>query len=205
MLKNFTQQSLLLIDEFGKGTSSIDGVSLLLATVKRILESPATLPPRCTVATHFREIFDDGVLSTFLGSKTGTPLQHVNFLQMKVILNELDSHGITEVTSLFKVIPGKSSSSYGLSCAKKAGASTEILLRAMEITQVFSQHGKEDGLHITKKVKHQEGTKGIGLASLRAQAARCMAELIMTKRNWNECTNDELEKILELLMLYESV
>jgi DNA mismatch repair protein MSH5 len=44
MLHNATPSSLLLIDEFGKGTSLVDGVSLLAAAIKHLLKPSPRLP-----------------------------------------------------------------------------------------------------------------------------------------------------------------
>jgi DNA mismatch repair protein MSH5 len=44
MLHNATPSSLLLIDEFGKGTSLVDGVSLLAAAIKYLLRPTSKLP-----------------------------------------------------------------------------------------------------------------------------------------------------------------
>jgi hypothetical protein len=61
MCRHATPRSLLLIDEFGKGTNCIDGVSLLCATVRYFLKSQN--PPKCIITTHFRELFDYELLS----------------------------------------------------------------------------------------------------------------------------------------------
>ena len=53
-----TTKSLLLIDEFGKGTTPADGVSLMAASLRHLL----TMGVRGLVSTHFHEIFKDGIL-----------------------------------------------------------------------------------------------------------------------------------------------
>jgi DNA mismatch repair protein MSH5 len=55
MLRNSTPKSLLLIDEFGKGTQSSDGVALLAATIS-YLDKLGDACPRTVVATHFHEL-----------------------------------------------------------------------------------------------------------------------------------------------------
>lgn len=63
MLRHATPHSLLLLDEFGKGTACVDGVALLAATIRAILRPPgSTAPARAVLATHFREVFDLGLL-----------------------------------------------------------------------------------------------------------------------------------------------
>ena len=69
MCRHATPSSLLLIDEFGKGTSSVDGVALLAATIRFLLRSARgrvgadAHPPKTVITTHFREVFDYGLLS----------------------------------------------------------------------------------------------------------------------------------------------
>jgi hypothetical protein len=69
MCRHATPASLLLIDEFGKGTSSVDGVALLAATIRFLLRSArgragaVAHPPKTVITTHFREVFDYGLLS----------------------------------------------------------------------------------------------------------------------------------------------
>ena len=66
MLKSCTKKSLLLIDEFGKGTSSKDGPALLASVVCHI----DTMLTKCILTTHFWEIFQLKLLNTCLNVKT---------------------------------------------------------------------------------------------------------------------------------------
>lgn len=50
MLRASTPRSLLLIDEFGKGTSSVDGVALLAATIRHLLRTPERAQAAATAA-----------------------------------------------------------------------------------------------------------------------------------------------------------
>jgi DNA mismatch repair protein MSH5 len=58
MLHHATPRSLLLLDEFGKGTDPEDGAALLGACVEHI----AGLRSLCIATTHFSELFNAGVL-----------------------------------------------------------------------------------------------------------------------------------------------
>lgn len=61
MLRHASSRSLLLIDEFGKGTLAADGVGLLCAALGDLAaRSPAA--PRTLVATHFTEALDPELL-----------------------------------------------------------------------------------------------------------------------------------------------
>ena len=54
MIRESTEKSLLLIDEFGKGTDSTDGMSLLTSTVIHFQKRSRI--PKIVVATHFSEV-----------------------------------------------------------------------------------------------------------------------------------------------------
>ena len=54
-LRYATANSLILLDEFGKGTSSADGISLLASVIRHLLERREC--PRTVISTHFSELF----------------------------------------------------------------------------------------------------------------------------------------------------
>lgn len=56
ILQSATEASLVIVDEFGKGTLSSDGVGLLAAVINHYSRSPAA--PRMFISSHFSELFD---------------------------------------------------------------------------------------------------------------------------------------------------
>lgn len=52
-LNESTSRSLVIIDEFGKGTSETNGLSLLLASLSDFLHRPYNLMPHVIISTHF--------------------------------------------------------------------------------------------------------------------------------------------------------
>ncbi|BBN02988.1 DNA mismatch repair protein MSH5 [Marchantia polymorpha subsp. ruderalis] len=60
MLRHSTSRSLCLIDEFGKGTLTSDGIGLLCATLLEFASRKS--PPKVLACTHFSEIFDENNL-----------------------------------------------------------------------------------------------------------------------------------------------
>ncbi|CAM9312678.1 unnamed protein product [Choristocarpus tenellus] len=54
MVRNSTERSLLLIDEFGKGTAPTDGVSLMAATIRHLAQRRSC---KALLTLHFHEIF----------------------------------------------------------------------------------------------------------------------------------------------------
>ena len=112
--------SLVLIDEFGKGTSPASGIALLASAIQYLAESQAKVI--CT--THFVETFSMGML---VDGETG-----VKALQMAVKIPER-STDIAE--PLFKLEHGVADSSAGLVCARMAGLRQGIVERAGEVIQ----------------------------------------------------------------------
>lgn len=55
-LNESTCRSLVILDEFGKGTSEINGLALLLASISHFLQRPLHLLPHVLVSTHFHSL-----------------------------------------------------------------------------------------------------------------------------------------------------
>ncbi|GBG27637.1 DNA mismatch repair protein MSH5 [Hondaea fermentalgiana] len=138
MLHNATMHSLLLVDEFGKGTSSVDGASILAATVRH-LSRLGKNAPRTLITTHFLEVLDHGLVQNFSG---------VQLCEMKVLVEadpahekEKESVSFQAPVPLFQLVDGASSArSFALACADRANVPRAILLRAASIL-TLSEHG----------------------------------------------------------------
>jgi DNA mismatch repair protein MSH5 len=136
MLRHCTEHSLLLLDEFGKGTAPQDGMALLAATVEHITK----LGPKCIVSTHFWEVVP-----------SMAKLNGVVPYQMDVHISEeadySDENGGRDrgrirastasspprITPMFKLTKGTAKSSYGLNCAVMAGVDQRVVARAQEV------------------------------------------------------------------------
>jgi DNA mismatch repair protein MSH5 len=164
MLENCTRRSLLLIDEFGKGTSTTDGVSLLGATIRHLLARGQECP-RTLLATHFFEMFE---ITNFL-PQSDENLKCFNLSLHKddetrkgedkgdesADLNSLSS----DIVYLRKVVPGIAKKSYGYHCAMRAGIPVEIVERAIRVAE------------------HIKG--GTPIDSLQSNAMVCLAQILI--------------------------
>ncbi|RKP17798.1 hypothetical protein ROZALSC1DRAFT_30434 [Rozella allomycis CSF55] len=113
-LKQLTPKSLLLLDEFGKGTNSNDGISLVCGLIEYLSSStPGT--PRTIAITHFHEIKKLNLLEN--ESK-------ICWKTTKTIVQEGNEQSLV---FLYKIIDGESENSWGLYCAKLAGIPDHIL------------------------------------------------------------------------------
>ena len=139
MLQGCTAKSLCLIDEFGKGTSPIDGVALLAATIRHFTKTKSKI--LCVL--HLMEIFAEGVVD--LSSPTMscvTPFMMQTYEEPSAkahggnehFYNEEEDEDAYKVsTPLYTLIIGVSPSSQGLACAKNAGVPKSVIDRASEI------------------------------------------------------------------------
>jgi DNA mismatch repair protein MSH5 len=124
-LNSCTSRSLIIIDEFGKGTNTCDGAGLAAGTFLHLL-SLGHDSPKVLAATHFHEIFD-------LGLFDDNP--QMAFVHMEVHVERRarkEGHN-SEVTYLYNLKPGRSTLSYGAQCAAMNGIPEAIVTRAMEL------------------------------------------------------------------------
>ena len=127
ILRRSTRRSLLLIDEVGRGTGTIDGLSIAQAICEYVLglESQA---PMALFATHFHELC--------------ALAEHWRLVaNYHITAVENTSRGGAPVFS-HRVQPGSSSRSFGIEVAKMAGLPSTVIERAREIADALS--GKAD-------------------------------------------------------------
>lgn len=128
-LQTMTAKSLLVIDEFGKGTEGIDGASLFGALVN-YLTDPDRVRPRSLLATHFHEV----LTPTYLRMSSAMSLKH-----MQIIIDKQAEELSNQITYLFEVADGPSLSSYGINCAALGGIPDHILARAEQLVEISTR------------------------------------------------------------------
>ncbi|KAJ9602597.1 hypothetical protein H2200_012790 [Cladophialophora chaetospira] len=147
-LNSCTRRSLVVIDEFGKGTDTCDGAGLAAGVFHHLL-SLGPDAPKTLVATHFHEIFSLGIFE----DRT-----NISFAHMEVQVEERDDRSASEhnseITYLYNLRPGRSDLSYGTQCAAMNGVPMEIVERAVELARL-AQKG-EDLVAICSALKKDE-------------------------------------------------
>ena len=121
ILCNATKNSLLILDEIGRGTSTFDGLSIAWAVVEYI-SNPKQLGAKTLFATHYHE------LTELEGHLPGVN----NYC---VAVKEMGD----DIVFLRKIVKGGADKSYGIQVAKLAGVPQVVLDRAKELVQELSE------------------------------------------------------------------
>ena len=119
ILRNATENSLLILDEIGRGTSTFDGLSIAWAVVEYLARE---IKAKTLFATHYHE------LSVLEGK-----LENVKNYCIAVSKEQ------GEIQFLRKIMPGGADESYGIDVAKLAGVPAPVLDRAREISAFLNE------------------------------------------------------------------
>ena len=121
ILNSATRNSLVIMDEVGRGTSMEDGLAIAQAVSEHLLN---TIKAKTLFATHYHEL---------------TRLEHEKIINLK--LDVLEAEG--KIVFLKKVVPGAAGNSYGIHVAGLAGIPQSVLTRAENLLYMRSQFQKE--------------------------------------------------------------
>ena len=113
ILQNATENSLLILDEIGRGTSTYDGLSIAWSVVEYITKK---IKAKTLFATHYHEL-----------SELEAKLKSVK--NYKILIKETGD----KITFLRKIAEGSIDRSYGIQVANLAGLPEEVVVRAKEI------------------------------------------------------------------------
>ncbi|KAG8068169.1 hypothetical protein GUJ93_ZPchr0005g15287 [Zizania palustris] len=123
MLRHATSRSLCLLDEFGKGTLTEDGIGLLGGTINHFTNYDC--PPKVLLSTHLTEIFTENYLPQS---------EHIKCCTMSV-LNPDGQTNNDDIVFLYRLVPGQALLSFGLHCAQLAGVPSEVVERAVTVLE----------------------------------------------------------------------
>ena len=120
ILRNATRNSLLILDEIGRGTSTFDGLSIAWAVVEYI-SSTKTLGAKTLFATHYHELTElEGAISGVNNYCIAVKEQGDNIVFLR------------------KIVKGGADKSYGIQVAKLAGVPEPVISRAKELVEELS-------------------------------------------------------------------
>jgi len=115
ILKNATKQSLVILDEVGRGTSTFDGISIARAVAEQIANS-RILGCKTLFATHYHEL-----------------------IELENLISGIKNYSVSvkkrgeDIKFLRKIVPGGIDDSYGIEVAKLAGIPQRVITRAKEL------------------------------------------------------------------------
>ena len=117
ILRNATRNSLLILDEIGRGTSTFDGLSIAWAVVEHI-SNTRLLGAKTLFATHYHEL-----------------------TELEGLMNGVTNYCIAvkeqgdDIVFLRKIVKGGADKSYGIQVAKLAGVPDSVINRAKELVE----------------------------------------------------------------------
>ncbi|KAJ3149151.1 MutS protein msh5 [Geranomyces variabilis] len=126
-MKSAGERSLVLLDEFGKGTDLTDGIGLYCAVLEHFAAAGQACP-RVATATHFHEIHTHNLLRI--------PPSVLYECTMQIMESDGRDDGLT---FLYRVMPGRSTLSWGVHCAALAGIPAPVLRRGQEASDKLAK------------------------------------------------------------------
>lgn len=181
ILKNSTEQSFVILDEVGRGTSSDDGLSIAMAIVEYLSKRKKI---KTVFATHFHEL-------TILENE----LDNVKNLKIEILEEN------NNLVFLRKISEGKSDRSYGIEVAKLSGLPDEIIDNAKIIMDKLST---DDFYDLDKKKEISTSLEEISdqkLEEVKIEASNIDINNLTPMEAINSLSN-LLNKIGELWWLY---
>lgn len=142
ILNNITSQSLVILDEIGRGTSTYDGISIAWAIADYLHNHPACRA-RTLFATHYHELNEMAVAYT----------------RIKNFHVAVKDSG-NKVIFLRKLVPGGSEHSFGIHVARMAGMPPAVIDKAIQMLELLEKaHSSTElirqGQHLEKKENMQ--------------------------------------------------
>uniref|UniRef100_A0A8C5HZ58 DNA mismatch repair proteins mutS family domain-containing protein n=1 Tax=Gouania willdenowi TaxID=441366 RepID=A0A8C5HZ58_GOUWI len=117
--------SLVLIDEFGKGTNTVDGLSLLAASISHWLRKAPVDCPHVLLATNFHSVLQLGLLPSS------------SLMSLLTLETAVDGD---ELVFLYQLKKGICQSSYAANIATLAGLPTSLVQRGVEVNTLRQRH-----------------------------------------------------------------
>jgi len=124
LVNNFTERSLIIADEIGRGTSTYDGLAIAWSITEYLHNHPNS--PKTMIATHYHQLSElEGLL---VGVKNYQFI--IGFENAKPVFNH-------------KLMEGSSDKSFGVEVAKLAGIPSSVIERARYILEILENNSSE--------------------------------------------------------------
>ena len=132
ILNNATKDSLIILDEIGRGTSTYDGLSIAWAIIE-YLHNNNKVKAKTLFATHYHELIN---LANELPDA----------FNLNVLVEEQDE----QIYFLRKIKKGGANKSYGINVAKMAGIPSYIIFRSKKLLDILTNNQGESDLKVSK-------------------------------------------------------
>jgi DNA mismatch repair protein MutS len=175
ILNQATSRSFVILDEIGRGTATLDGLSIAWATLEHLHE---VIGCRAIFATHFHEL-------TALAAR----LEKLGNACMKV------SEWQGDIVFLHEVVAGAADRSYGIHVARRAGLPPQVLTRAEEVLGLL----EKSELSATRR----ELVDDLPLFAVRPRQFDDPAQSSSVEHRLNAINPNELSPRQALELLYE--
>ena len=127
ILNESTNQTLIILDEIGRGTSTFDGMSLAQAILEYLVSQ---IQATTFFATHYHEL-----------TKMADKYPHIINKHMKI----LEDKDLQQITFLYQLVDGFASKSYGIHVAKLAGIPSSVIEKAQHL---LDEHTLSDSVYL---------------------------------------------------------
>jgi DNA mismatch repair protein MutS len=169
ILRNATRRSLIILDEIGRGTSTLDGISIAQAALEYIHHRPG-IGARTLFATHYHEL-------------TKLAALYPGIQNYSSAVEEQDD----QVVFLHQMVPRAADRSYGIHVARLAGLPETVLERAREILALLEQQNvgvQQTAAAVESKAPTEENAQLV--LPLHVEPARAKKPVAAYESSWND-------------------
>jgi DNA mismatch repair protein MSH2 len=186
ILSNATPNSLIIIDELGRGTSTCDGYGLARAITEQLA---VKVKGFCLISTHFHEMTDMEATTDRPTGIKGVGNQHV----VVVPLHDGD------VMMTHQVTGGPTDKSYGVNVAKLVGMPQELVMTARRMTDEIDEWVKR-GAQLRLAGVEVDGRDGVGEQAMQLTEAEQVEMEKLLGMSVDAPTNEEVVELSQSLM-----
>ena len=155
ILRHATAQSLLILDEIGRGTSTFDGMSIARAVVEHIADPAKGLGCKTLFATHYHEL---------------TELEEL--IPCVKNYNVAVKKRGEDIVFLRRIIPGGVDESYGIEVSKLAGIPRWVIDRAYEVLSSLEEGQTVSEAKVKTRAKPKEESEQLYFIDEKAEAIK---------------------------------